>query len=534
MFLIYYLLILLSIVGYGNALSKILSLNTTNFGFLGILGISFLTLISYVSSLFISHGYFFNILILLLGLIFFLMNLEKKNIRSFLKLLAIFIILIIFIYVKKNHDDFGYYHFPYISIITQIEHPIGLGQLNNGFRNHSSIFFLSSLFYLPLVGINLLHIAPVYFLGFSNFIFLEYVKDKKIFNKFKFINFFALLVFSFVNIFFYRLAEHGTDRSGMILIFLLTLLILSLQNIKFEKIDHKKIYFILILTTLLISLKTYYIIYIPLVFYAIISVNISFILRLLKIKTFYYCLIFFIITIFYNFINSGCLIYPALLTCFDNLYWSLDSNVIIETNIWYELWAKAGATPEFVVKNRSEYIENFNWLSNWIENYFFNKVSDFILGLIAISVIFLFIFKSKSENFLSSKYKYIYILSLIFLLYLIFWFMKHPALRYGGYHIFAILVFLYLCILLNNYKITFNTFYKKSILIILITSFVFFGRNVHRVIKENKIYGQNSFINYQYDYDKVFYNRYLDIIYKDKKLYKKYYILGKEFLITKN
>lgn len=227
------------------------------------------------------------------------------------------------------------------------------------------------------------------------------------------------------------MAEHGTDRSGMILIFLLTLLILSLQNLKFEKIDHKKIYFILILTTLLISLKTYYIIYIPLVFYAIISVNISFILRLLKIKTFYYCLIFFIITIFYNFINSGCLIYPALLTCFDNLYWSLDSNVIIETNIWYELWAKAGATPEFVVKNRSEYIENFNWLSNWIENYFFNKVSDFILGLIAISVIFLFIFKSKSENFLSSKYKYIYILSLIFLLYLIFWFMKHPALRYG-------------------------------------------------------------------------------------------------------
>ena len=38
--------------------------------------------------------------------------------------------------------------FSYTYLLTQIEHPLGLGQLNNGFRNHSSLFFKFT-FYLP-------------------------------------------------------------------------------------------------------------------------------------------------------------------------------------------------------------------------------------------------------------------------------------------------------------------------------------------------------------------------------------------------
>ena len=41
-----------------------------------------------------------------------------------------------------------------------------------------------------------------------------------------------LLIFSFINIFFYRLAEHGTDRSAMILVLLFILELLYFVNLK--------------------------------------------------------------------------------------------------------------------------------------------------------------------------------------------------------------------------------------------------------------------------------------------------------------
>ena len=78
--------------------------------------------------------------------------------------------------------------------------------------------------------------------------------------------------------------------------------------------------------------------------------------------------------------NSGCLIFPIAQTCFYNLDWSLNKELIQETKVWFELWAKSGARPNFVVENRVEYISDFNWLSSWTQNYFFNKVSDFLLG----------------------------------------------------------------------------------------------------------------------------------------------------------
>ena len=63
--------------------------------------------------------------------------------------------------------------------------------------------------------------------------------------------------------------------------------------------------------------------------------------------------------------------------------------------IWYELWAKGGANPLFVVDNRIAYISKLNWLSNWIDIYFFNKVLDYILGLLLLFIIFFSVFYSK-------------------------------------------------------------------------------------------------------------------------------------------
>ena len=52
MYLFYYFIIPLSIVGYGYLLTIILNIESKNFGKLGLLGISFLVFISYSTAIF--------------------------------------------------------------------------------------------------------------------------------------------------------------------------------------------------------------------------------------------------------------------------------------------------------------------------------------------------------------------------------------------------------------------------------------------------------------------------------------------------
>ena len=265
MLIIYFYLISLSIIGYGLAASKILNINLNSIGYLGILGISSLAIISYASSIFLAHQYVFNSIILILGCVFFLLffkkiyNLKNELIVFFL----IFSFLITFIIIGKNHDDFPYYHFPYISLLTDYSHPVGLGQLNNGFRNPSSIFFISSLFYLPIIEYYLFHLTPAFFIGFVNLILIQNIFNQNDFNKKRFINILSLIFFIFINIFFYRLSEHGTDRSGLILSIcsFITLLYVINDNLETSKDRNiSLIKFFSISICLLISLKPFYLI----------------------------------------------------------------------------------------------------------------------------------------------------------------------------------------------------------------------------------------------------------------------------------
>ena len=63
------------------------------------------------------------------------------------------------------------------------------------------------------------------------------------------------------------------------------------------------------------------------------------------------------------------------MTCNENLLWSISLGEVNHMNEWYQLWSKGGASPNYVVDNRADYISGFNWLNNWIDVYFFNKVT---------------------------------------------------------------------------------------------------------------------------------------------------------------
>jgi len=539
-YLVYYFLISISILGYGLLINKNFNINSRNLGIIGFIGIFFLILVSYLSTLFIAHDYNFNLFILIVGLalaIYFLKNYQILKI-DLINFFLVFLILFIFILVGKNHDDFSYYHFPYIHLLTQDSHPFGLGLLNNGFRNQSSLFFFNSLFYLPKIDIYFYHIGAVFFLGFTNLFFLKNIFDQNTFKNFRFYNFINLFFLIFINIFFYRLAEYGTDRLGSILIILAFIILLLIVNQKsrFSQLNNELIKFFIIIGCITISMKSFYLIYISLLFFLIYYSHLNnFFFKFLKSKLFVLVFFFIFFSFFFNFINSSCFVFPAQFTCYDKLSWSISKNEVENVKIWYELWAKGGATPNFVVENRVDYISNFNWVKNWFNIYFFNKMSDYILSIILLVAIFYFAFFSKvKSNFKKRKY---YIVIFFLIVYLIEWFLYHPSLRYGGYHIFILIVSIPLIISIEKFELSWTSFRKKAIIFVMITLVIFLGRNILRLNKEYNVYNYNIFKNMNYKFiggDRDYYFRYEKLINDKDFNYEYKVILGKKILVIKN
>ena len=490
--LIYYWLITFSLVGYGILFNKIFLRSSENdIGYVGFYGIFILILLSYISSFFIPHSELFNSGVLLVGLIIILIN-RKKNIiqKNIRKILIIFSILTIFILLAKNHDDFPYYHFPYTHLLTEYSNMIGLGNFNHGFRTHSSIFYLSSLFNLPYSNFFLLHLSPVFFIGFANIVLYNKISLYFEGKEPSYILYLSLLSFVFINVFFVRLGEHGTDRSAMILIIIVIIELFYLINKK-KIVDKNTFLKLLIFITLIISLKTFYILYglllIPLIFYF--NKNKVSLIFFFKNKITYLCLIMIMSLFTVNFFNSGCLLYPVKFTCFENFSWSIPISEVEEMNNWYQQWAKAGANPNFRIENPEIYIKNFNWVSNWIDMYFFNKVSDFLLGLSFLCLIVWLTFFSKKIS--KRKKPKFWLLYSIIIFLTIEWFYLLPTLRYGGYHLIALLLFIPLSIYLSKYSIKPKLLKKKILFIILLTIVIFLSRNISRINKE--------YHNYNYD-----------------------------------
>ncbi|MDC0533517.1 hypothetical protein OAO09_02010 [Candidatus Pelagibacter sp.] len=499
----FYLIVSISLVGYGYAFERFFYGKTleSNIGYTGLRGIFFLILYSFFSHFFFAHGYLHNLVITLLGVIFFLYYIfkviKKKNFT--LILLGNFFILFIGIIIFKTHDDFSFYHFPYSYYITQNPLHIGIGLFNSGFKTPSSIFYLNSLFYLPIIKYYSFYIGTLAIMLFSNIILLTNIIDKINSNKINYIFYLSLLFFIFINIFFYRIQEHGTDRSAQILILILFLQLLSFINFD---IDYKKnLDIILILLGIIISLKAFYVLYLilslPVLFILYKKKKLFIIKEVFKNKIFYILLSLIVLILITYYLNSGCLIYPVQQTCFDGLPWSTGSDEVRKMNEWYQQWAKAGATPNFRVENPQSYIIEFNWVKNWFDTYFFNKVSDFLLGLLAVCLITSAIYFNKQAKKIKLNND-IFLIYLFFILLLLEWFINHPALRYGGYSLIAIIFFFPTSIFLSKINMSRKNIFKRTLLIILIVATVFLLRNINRINNEIKKYNYQPILKTYY------------------------------------
>ena len=504
----FYFLIIFSVIGYGSFFCKILSGNNNiNFGFKGLYGLFLLIVYSSLSHYFFAHSILHNSLILIFGLFLFIFIFKDRLDDFYGKtLLLIFLILFVALLIFKTHDDFPYYHFGYSYYLTQEPLLIGVGQFNHGFRTPSSIFYLNSLYFLPFIEHYSFYIPTLLFLGFSNFILFsnlhKNIKEKKL----DYLFFLNILILIFINIFFYRLQEHGTDRSAQILISVLFIEILYL--ITYLKNFKKHISNIFILLGIIISLKAFYVLYlllfIPLtiILYKYKKFNlVTYSLNNLYFFAFSFLLL--IVISIYLF-NTGCLLYPLSFTCFDNFDWSIGVENTAKMNEHYQLWSKAGKTPNSNVLDPENYLMNFNWIPNWIDLYFFNKVSDFLLGLFVVNlIVFIFFFKKNKIKFIfDQKIKSILTLYFFIFILLVEWFINHPALRYGGYILIALITFIPISLILEkNQKKYSNSIFKFKILI-SITILVFIMRNFDRINNEINKYDYNPLQNSFYYVDK--------------------------------
>ena len=488
-FIFYLLIFLISTIGLGYLFSSFFfkDFRILNFGYQGIIGFFTICLISIITSFFFPHNFIHNTLLHLVGSVTFFWNFfknKKDNIVQIKKLASLFLILAIGVYVFKNHDDFPYYHLTYALNLSQNKFMIGTGIFSHGFKTASSIFYYHSTLYLPFIKFYLFHSGPFLILIYFNYIILSKIFNKFKKNEFDIVYFLSLLNFIFVNIVFYRIAEHGTDRTAQILLFLIFIILFELFFLK-KNTNEKNILFNFLLVSVFLAASMKVLFYIYLIFAPIILFKDNFYKEYLVKKNLIiiFILIFsFSLNLTTNFFSTGCLVFPEEKTCIGKFDWSLPEKEVLRLKVHYEWWAKAGGGPGYASTiEPKEYIKNFVWLKDWINRYFFNKVSDTLLGIIFISFLSLVFFRGVKKKKIIPRN--MLLINSILLLFLLEWFLKHPAMRYGGFVLFALPIFIFTSKKLETYNINKKKALISTVLLIFLT---FFGYNVRNAFRLNK------------------------------------------------
>jgi len=509
-FLFIYALLTISILGYGlvfsNKFTKYNNFqnNYISIGYVGLFGIFFSIIISYLSNFFSPHNNLHNLSFILIGIIFFFIFFKKTN-KKFISSYFIFsyLISLFAIFYFKSHDDFSYYHLSLINNITENRIEFGISHFDIAFNHVSSLFYFHSLFKTDLTGDYFYQVGQLSIVIFVNTILLENILKKKLAKSLDVTFFSSIFLLILINVFFYRLSEHGTDRSAQILFFLAFILIINL--IEENKIKKNSFELLIIIFALIISIKSFYILYS--VLFSVIYFRFFKLKDTLKIfsdfPVAYFGLLIICLMVITNTAASGCLLYPVPFTCFESFFWGYGKDHVVSAMQWYEIWSKAGATPNFRVDDFDGYLANFNWISNWVDKYFFNKFFDFFLGVILSIIILLICFWPKKINFKSfNKYFFVY---LILVLLLVEWFWNHPALRYGGFVLVFLIMTFPFAVLFSKQNFIYKKKYLQIKLILLIIFILFSGRNINRLINEYNIYNYNFLKNPNYSIDSNFY-----------------------------
>lgn len=523
-FFSYSFFLFFSIFGYGLIYRKIIYgfQNNQNLAIDGILGLFFIFSISSFTHIFFQHHYLHNIFLHIVGISFFIYSFNKKKINSTeLKFfIIIFFLLLSSFLISKTNEDFPYYHLPFSFQIVDQKLNFGLGNLNHGFKQFSSIFMLNSIFFLPGVDVYLFNYS-----GFAILVFFTLFSLIEIFKRKNDIFSRSILILTVLLVLskFSRLSEYGTDIPGQLIVFICFIYFFKTLNISNSpKSFWEPLNIILTLLIFSITIKSMYLIYLVLPFYLFIKIKnkYSFLKYFFTNKNFLFLFISFIFLFLFNFSSTGCLLYPVKFTCFPYLTeWSLADSTLNYMSNHYESWAKSLNSQNFSYEEKLFLSKNLNWIGFWIKNYFFTKVTDYIFLLLFLILIFFLVYKNSiqlKKNI--NKFNFFEVYLLILIPFFV-WFLNFPALRYAGYVIVSYLFFLPFIFYFISKNLTFKNFEKKTKILICIAFLIFNIKNLNRINNqlELSLNDNHNFKNFPFYWiKKVNYN---ELIINDQKVY---------------
>ena len=381
--------------------------------------------------------------------------------------------MLIPIYIsQKFHEDFGYYHLPYVINFTNEKIIFGLGNINYAFV-HNSIW----LNILPIFNLknNFNYLMIPTFLVYSIFVIFsinEILKNKNI----KISSLFLVITIFYFILKFTRISEFGNDLPALVFAILSIYFFFKfLENIDLKK--KKKIFFLNLCFAIFAILIKFSVI--PIIFLSLYLFIDKFKLlrgEIFKIK---YLIIYLLIIVYFlqQFIYTGCLVFPSNFTCF-NLSWFNEG--FIELSSKLELTNKSYSAYKNLYSEEN-YLKNFNWLIPWFKRNFL-EIAEHILTIILPVILFIF-FNKKKQNALTIDKKEIIIFTFFVILGFFFWLKFSPVFRFG--------IIYFLCLFL----LFFVFFYKKKnfskkVFIYFISIFLIFNftKNILRIKNEKNIF----------------------------------------------
>ena len=474
-----------SFIGYGMFYQKVICREKTklnnifNYSFFGII---LLLPLGFFNYLILGNILWFNIIIILFGLLFLLRKISKSE-----SYLIIIFSLIFFsgILISKTHEDFSVYHFQHLKELSDNFLKFGLGNLDERYVYSSNFSYLQLVFQLPYFGLKLLNIPSfLIYLSLIGYLFEE-IRNKQSNKRFISLFFLILLILKFK-----RFSEFGYDYIGQFI--LIYLFIEYVFNYKKLKLYNYINFCLIFLITVLIKISNLY--FAPLVFFVVFFNN-----KNLKKIIFNKTLIFLSLLMLFiftsnSFIKTGCLNYLLKPSCVSpNIFkWVIKYEKIDYTKDVVKNWTKGFHLQRKNVLDKATYNKNYNWVNNWIKIHFLVKILDYLIVVFVIFLISKFLILNKSKINNKRKISRNILLNTSILFCLLIWFSLFPQFRFGIFGI-TITIFILLKFIFNPNDQINN---KKFMTLFLISIIYFNFININRIYKDfnrNDIYQFNNF-----------------------------------------
>ena len=447
------ILILSTIIGFSYILKYFINSKNVNIYNRDVLyGLFFIFFLSLLIN-FVFPLKYFLLPFIVVGAISFLLCIYKKRLK--INLFIHFLILFFMAFITYRHGDnidSPMYHMQIIKWLSLEKVVFGLSNLELRFGINSLWFSFLSLFQFQFNEFN-----SIYILNFLPFSILFYealeIKKKNFSYIFLTLSISFLIFFSYLHPFANGIILnhlHNPEIDTVAMVFFIYCFYLFLKFQEEKNIDN----FRLIVLSAIICFYTK-ISYMAVLVFPILVIIMHYKMDLKKILINKLNLLILSSGVFWSlksFINSGCLVFPVKLTCF-NTSWSPDVNKIDKYSKIVKSFARD--TRERLRYTDFEHtIYSFDWFVPWFKDYAVNtamlKISALIIIISIFFIFFSYLLKLNRNIDIDKRKNYLLCLLAIFL-NLAVWF-QAPEIRFGwGIIIVTACFFLSISLFYNKY-----------------------------------------------------------------------------------